>query len=183
MPTILRTQSSSSSGDARIVVVASKAMSIFVPKQGLVLDKMKTDGTDLHALTRYGHSKLANVMFARKLSELYPAVTSVSLHPGTVKSEIWDKAQGIGWFIRGFLSGIALWYEGVTNEVGAKGQLWASVAKVGGAGNVENGKFYDPIGKENPLGKIAGNQAAVDELWKWTEDELKANGGPGWPKA
>ena len=56
-------------------------------------------------------------------------------------------------------------------------------AKVGGSGNVENGKFYNPIGKENAYGKFAGDQAMVDELWRWTEEELKANGGPGWQGA
>lgn len=99
------------------------------------------------------------------------------------KSEIWGKADGFGWFARNVVAPLAVWYEGVTIEEGAKTQLWAATAKVGGKGNVENGKFYDPIGKENVYAKVASDQAKLDELWRWTEDELKANGGPGWPEA
>lgn len=183
MPTLLNTRKSSPTADVRIVVVASKGAWVFPPKQGLILDKMKMDGSDFSGLTLYGHSKLANVMFARKLAQMYPEITSTSLHPGTVKSEIWDKAQSGGWFMMNVVAPLAIWYEGVTTEEGAKTQLWAATAKVGGKGNVESGKFYDPIGKENAYGKFASRQDMVDELWDWTDDELKANGAPGWVKA
>jgi NAD(P)-dependent dehydrogenase (short-subunit alcohol dehydrogenase family) len=55
---------------------------------------MKTNGEKLGALTCYGHSKLANVLFAKKLAQLYPSITSTSVHPGTVSSEIWSKSDG-----------------------------------------------------------------------------------------
>lgn len=84
MPTLLSTRKSSPTGDVRIVVVASKAAGIFAPKEGLILDRMKSDGSETAYMTLYGHSKLANVMFARKLAQLYPSITSTSLHPGTV---------------------------------------------------------------------------------------------------
>lgn len=183
MPTLQTTRKSSPSKDVRIVVVSSKGALYFAPKEGLILDKMKTDGTSIKTLTLYGHSKLANVMFARKLAQVYPDITSTSLHPGTVKSEIWGKAEGFGWFVRNVVAPLAVWAEGVTIEEGAKTQLWCGTAKVGGSGNVENGKFYNPIGTEVGYGKFAGDQAEVDKLWEWTEEELKANGGPGWPEA
>ena len=182
MPTLLSTLKTSPSKDVRIVNVSSKAAHIFVPQQGLILDKMKTDGTGTNYLTLYGHSKLANVMFSRKLAQLYPGITSTSLHPGTVKSEIWGKADAAGWVFRNLLAPLAVWYEGVTIQEGAKTQLWAATAEVG-EGSVENGKFYTPIGVENAFGKFAGDQGMVDELWRWTEEELKANGGPGWAEA
>lgn len=183
MPTLRATRKSSPSGDVRIVVVSSKAVQLFPPKQGLILDKMKTDGSSVNYLTLYGHSKLANVMFARKLAQLYPDITSTSIHPGTVKSEIWSKPNVGGWFVNNVFAPFAVWLQGVSIEEGAKTQLWAATAKVGGKGNVENGKFYLPIGKEAQYGKFAGDQAMVDELWRWTNEELQAHGSPGWPAA
>lgn len=180
---MLKTRKASPTADVRTVVVSSKGAWIFAPKEGLILDQMKTDGSDIAGLTLYGHSKLANVMFARKLAQLYPEITSTSIHPGTVKSEIWDKAKTGNWFMMNVIAPLAIWYEGVTTEEGAKTQLWAATAKVGGKGNVENGKFYDPIGKEIAYGKFASQQEMVDELWRWTDEELKANGAPGWPQA
>lgn len=122
-------------------------------------------------------------MFARKLSQLYPAITSTSVHPGTVKSEIWGKANGAGWLVNNVLAPIAVWLDGVTIGEGAKTQLWAATAEVGGEGKVGNGHFYMPIGKDQKPGKFDGDQGMIDELWRWTNEELTANGAPGWPEA
>ena len=185
MPTMLATRKASPTADVRIVVVSSKAvlLPLFMPAEGLILDEMKTDVSGRHYMKLYGHSKLANIMFARKLSQLYPDIISTSCHPGTVKSEIWGNANGGGWLVNA-LAAVAVWIEGVTIEEGAKTQLWAATAKVGGKGNVENGHYYLPIGKDTtPAGKFDGDQSMVDELWRWTNEELKAHGGPGWPEA
>lgn len=181
MPTLINTRKSSPSGDVRIVVVSSKGH-MFAPSEGLILNKMKTDGTGVQPLTLYGHSKLANIMFARKLAQLYPDITSTSIHPGTVKSEIWDKAGGFNWFVASVIAPVIVYLSAVTIEEGAKTQLWAATAEVGGKGKVENGHYYVPVGNDAPFGKFAEDQAKVDELWQWTNEELKTNGASGWPK-
>jgi NAD(P)-dependent dehydrogenase (short-subunit alcohol dehydrogenase family) len=94
LPKMLQTARSSNEADVRIVLTSSVGAMRFPPKTGLVLDQMKTNGEKLGALTCYGHSKLANVLFAKKLAQLYPSITSTSVHPGTVSSEIWSKSDG-----------------------------------------------------------------------------------------
>jgi NAD(P)-dependent dehydrogenase (short-subunit alcohol dehydrogenase family) len=91
---MLHTASSSPGADVRIILTSSIGAMRFAPKSGLALDQMQTNGESVGALNCYGHSKLANILFAKKLAQLYPSITTTSYHPGTVKSEIWGKSDG-----------------------------------------------------------------------------------------
>lgn len=51
--------------------------------------------TYYECLRFYCFTKLCNVFYAKFLAKNYPEITSVSLHPGVVYSEIWDKTEGI----------------------------------------------------------------------------------------
>jgi retinol dehydrogenase-12 len=100
----------------------------------------------------------------------------VSLHPGFVKTEInTGKAGGaawLSWFVRNVVE-----YIGLGVEDGTKTQLWCGVAA-----DIENGKYYEPIGVVKAGSKWVRDETKRDELWQWTDEELKANGGPGWPE-
>ena len=180
MPKMLQTVRKSKNPDVRIMSISSMGGHRLQPKTGLALDQMKTDAASMYTMTRYGHSKLANILFARKLAQLYPSIISTSLHPGTVKSEIWGKAKGAK--LLSFLFAPIVWATGVTCEEGAKTQLWCATAATG-KGGVENGKFYVPIGKEKDDNENAKSQKLADELWQWTNDELEKYGAPGWPES
>lgn len=95
LPKMLQTAHSSKDADVRIVLTSSVGAMRFSPKNGLALEEMQTDGSKLGPMTCYGHSKLANVLFAKKLAQLYPSIMSISYHPGTVHSEIWGKSDGM----------------------------------------------------------------------------------------
>lgn len=176
MPQMLKT--SQSGGDVRIMVTSSEGIR-FAPKTGLALDQMKTDGEIISSLSRYGHSKLANVLFAKGLAQHYPSILSTSWHPGVVNSEIWGKSDGAP-IIMKLISPI-VWLRGVPNEEGAKTGLWCATAEQGRDG-VENGKFYFPIGVEHVNDKNVKSEKLRDELWQWTTEELAQHGGPGWPQ-
>ena len=180
MPTLLKTQRQNEDADVRIIAVSSIGGHSFVPKTGLALDQMKTDGSSLATMTRYGHSKLANILFAKRLAQLYPSILSTSCHPGLVKSEIWGKAGGAK--LMSWLISPVVWAAGISTDDGAKTLLWCATAPKGN-GAVENGKFYIPIGKEKEDNRHASDPKLADELWQWTSKELEAHGGPGWPKA
>ena len=182
MPKMLQTvHQNPKTADVRIVVVSSRGGHGFVPKTGLALDQMKTTAESWNGMVRYGHSKLANILFAKKLAQLYPQITSTSLHPGTVKSDIWGKADGMK--LMSYLLAPVVWAVGVTNDEGAKTQLWCATAATGtGEGKVENGIFYMPIGKKKEDNANASNPKLRDELWQWTNDELAEHGAPGWPE-
>ena len=110
-------------------------------------------------------------------------ITTMSLHPGAVNTSIMGKANGVqSWLL--FLFNPLIWAFGLTEEEGAKNQLWCATAATGTAdGEVENGAFYVPIGKKKEDNKHANDPALVEELWRWTNDELAKHGGPGWPEA
>ena len=183
MPKMLSTTRNVNGGakpDVRIVVTSSIGGHVFQPKTGLALDQMKTPAESLSSITRYGHSKLANILFAKKLAQLYPNITSTSHHPGTVKSEIWGKADGYGFWGKLMTPIVAL--TGITTEQGAKPGLWTATAALG-KGGVENGVFYGSTGAKKEDNKNAGDAGLRDELWRWTNQELAKHGAPGWPEA
>ena len=175
LPLMLQTAATSPPKSVRIINVASQAHSRSAGN-GLALADAKTDMATYHTATRYGHSKLANILFTQKVAQLYPSITSVSLHPGFVKTEInTGKAGGSAWFswlIRNIVE-----YVGLSVEDGTKTQLWCGVAA-----EVENGKYYEPIGVVKAGSKWVQDATKRDELWQWTDEELKTNGGPGWPE-
>lgn len=178
MPKLLETQRLPSS-DVRIIITSSIGGHRIAPKQGLILDEMKTTAASTAPMVRYGHSKLANMLFARKLSQLYPQITTTSYHPGTVKTDIWGKADGAK--LLTFLVAPIVWATGVDSDTGAQTALWlATVEK----GQIENGRYYapKPFGKPKEGSKWAVDQKQTDELWGWTTSELALHGGPGWPE-
>jgi NAD(P)-dependent dehydrogenase (short-subunit alcohol dehydrogenase family) len=72
----------------RVVVVASRAHNS-APKDGIQFDNLAGDG-DFDRQESYGHSKLANGLFARELAHRLEgtSATSNSLHPGVVATNI-----------------------------------------------------------------------------------------------
>lgn len=73
----------------RIVVVASRAAYTSAPSAGIEFDNL--DGhRDYEDRRAYGHSKLANVLFALQLGTLLRGtrITANSLHPGVINTEI-----------------------------------------------------------------------------------------------
>ncbi|KAK4633916.1 Short-chain dehydrogenase/reductase eriB [Fulvia fulva] len=178
MPKLLETQRQADS-DVRIIVTSSIGGHRIAPKQGLVLDQMKTDGASIAPMVRYGHSKLANMLFARKLAQLYPSITTTSYHPGTVKTDIWGKAEGVR--LLAFLVAPIVWATGVDSDTGVQTALWLATAE---KGQIENGRYYapKPFGKPKEGSKWAVDQKQTDELWEWTNEELAKHGGPDWPE-
>ncbi|TKA26626.1 hypothetical protein B0A50_04734 [Salinomyces thailandicus] len=176
LPKMLQTKEHDHSADLRIVATSSVGAYRFAPKAGIDVSQMtnaKAFGDGLMA--RYGHSKLANVLFTRKLAELYPSITTTSVHPGTVKSEIFERARQEGSTMMYWLTYPVVALTGVTVEEGAKTQLWAGTAP-----GVKTGGYYEPVGK--PVEKPVFNDSKqVEALWKYTEHELSRHGAPGWP--
>lgn len=185
MPTLLATQEAGPDSDVRIVLTSSNAAfapSMMLPAGGLDLKSVRKPDA-YRPMTLYSQSKLANALFARKLATEYPSLSTSVVHPGVVKSDIWGKNAG------GFVSMLLkmiMSFQMVNIDEGAKTQLWCATAprstvktdkKTKG---VVSGAFYAPVGKLWPYKGASANQALVDELWNWTNDELAKHGGPGW---
>lgn len=73
----------------RIVIVASRSAYKQAPAAGILFDDLRFDNEYSDSLA-YGHSKLANVLFSLRLSELLRGtrISSNSLHPGVINTEI-----------------------------------------------------------------------------------------------
>ena len=176
LPLMLQTAATAPPKTVRIVNLSSVAHARSVAN-GLALAEVKTDMSAHHSASRYGQSKVANILFAQKVALLYPSITSVALHPGFVITEMNTGKGGGSWWLSLFLRNIVGWV-GLSVEEGTKNQLWCSVAP-----EVESGKYYEPIGVVKAGSKWVRDEGKREELWEWTDKELKANGGPGWPES
>jgi len=122
--------------------------------------------------TCYGASKAANIMFAAELARRCPQFTSVSLHPGMIKTDLYTPNLEVNPFVRyGSLLMGGLIFQ--TIEAGALNQLWLSAGAR--KDEIKNGQFYTPVGKVHS-NTWATNAGAGKRLWEWTEKELKTAG-------
>ncbi|KDO21035.1 hypothetical protein SPRG_13964 [Saprolegnia parasitica CBS 223.65] len=95
LPTLVKT--GTPSAPARVINLASLAQYLFAPEQGILFDDINGDKY-YHPWERYGHAKLANVLFAKELNKRYASqnVISVSLHPGSIPSSELSRFVGLG---------------------------------------------------------------------------------------
>jgi NAD(P)-dependent dehydrogenase (short-subunit alcohol dehydrogenase family) len=166
---ILETTAALSHSDVRVITLSSvaneQAPSI---KTMLDMEELCAAGT----WARYGASKAGNILFAAELARRYPTLTSVSVHPGIIKSDLWNSVNENNALIR-FGMKLAGPFIYQTIETGAHNTLWAAAAVK--KDELQNGAYYTPVGKLDH--KNAGNKRAKDveagkALWEWTEAEI-----------
>lgn len=167
MPTLLET-AKHPDADVRIVNLSSAGHQM-CPSDGIIYDpdKLSKEG----AWSRYGQAKLANILFTRALAKHYPSITSAAVHPGLIKTELYQHASAGAKFVN---------IVGVSVPEGTKNQLWAATAK-----GVKSGEYYTPVGNlSRPFfakfftagAKHMQDEQMADRLWEWTEGELKKHG-------
>ena len=154
--------------DVRVVTLSSSAFNM-APDLETIISTEKLCATG--PWTRYGATKAANILFAAELARRYPALKSVSVHPGMIKTDLWnanDQNRSIsGWFLS-FGKYIAK-----SVQQGAYNQLWAAAGAK--RNELTNGGFYTPVGKLQSSNKWAKDVKGAKRLWEWTENELKNN--------
>lgn len=139
------------SGPARIVNVSSKS---HYQAKGIDWSVLQQPTRTVAGLDEYSVSKLANVLFTKALvRRLNPAqVTTYSLHPGVVATDIWRRIPGpFRWVAKKFM---------ITPEEGAKTTLYCA-----NEGGLTNGGYFDAC-KERRPNKIATDEALQEELWR-----------------
>ncbi|KAF2636310.1 NAD(P)-binding protein [Massarina eburnea CBS 473.64] len=160
--------------DVRVVNTTSLGYA-FHPGPGISFAELDA-GSDMQRTlmggwVRYGHSKLANILFATEFAKRYPQITSLSAHPGVVNTDlVYSQSRANRWFI-----GSTTWLQGMKAmepHQGCWNMVWcAAVAK---KGELKNGSFYYPVGVEqwDMLYKMAKNGELAERLWVWTEGVL-----------
>lgn len=169
LPTMLVTAAQPDS-DVRIINLSSVAHKK-APPGGIEFDKLKTPNANYGPFFNpnkwmcYGQSKLSNLLYTTQLAKHYSSITSVSVHPGFIKTSLHDNNGIVDRVVVNFLAD-----KWLTEEEGAYTQTWAATTK---RADLENGAYYEPIGvKKMPTTEQGKDTRLAGELWEWTEREL-----------
>jgi retinol dehydrogenase 12 len=112
--------------------------------------------------TDYAVTKLMNVLHAKELARRLSgtAVTTYSLHPGAVASNIWRAIpQPVQWLMKRFM---------LSNEEGARTPLYCATAPELAS---TTGRYYEKS-RETPPNPLAEDEALAKELWTRTEEAV-----------
>jgi NAD(P)-dependent dehydrogenase (short-subunit alcohol dehydrogenase family) len=173
MPVMLET-AKEPGADVRIVNLSSSGHQL-APSGGIIYDQAALEKQG--PWRRYGQAKLANILFSHELAARYPQITSLSVHPGVIITDLYTSVRA-SVFVRG-----ALWLYSFIGPLlpghfkDAKGgsltQTWAVVAPKEG---LKNGDLYNPIGVHSNGSSYAQDRGLAKKLWEWTEEELGKHG-------
>lgn len=145
------------SAPARIVNVASKA---HYDAKAIDWDSLQQKTKSAISLREYSVSKLANVLFAKELADHLEGsgVTTYSLHPGVIASDIWRKIPNpIRWLMTRKMK---------NNAQGALASLRCATDP---AVANESGRYYDDDGSEKKPSKLARDPELAKKLWDVSE--------------
>lgn len=181
LPLILSTARVSQPGDVRIVNVTSMGHS-FAPKNGINFED--TNQTVSGGIwSRYGQSKLANILHAKYLNSLYGPngthkaegeIWFAAVHPGNVYTDLNRNAKFLG-----PLSGVVVKaLNAVGTYIPADQGAYTSVFCAGSEGfkSEMSGEYFVPLGKVAKPSKYARDGKLAEKLAAWTEKEMGEKG-------
>lgn len=168
----LRETAAKPDGDARIINLSSQGYQS--APGGIEFATLNTKQEKLgnwlvpgHRWSRYGQSKLANMLYADALAREFPDIMAVSVHPGYIFTDLFNGVP--------FLTKLPVYLisRGQTLDVneGAHAQLWAAtVARE----KLVSGTYYEPVGlAPKRTTKPSNDPKLAGELWDWTQTALK----------
>lgn len=154
--------------DVRIINLTSEGH-IMAPKGGIALKDDETSMAQYSTWSRYGQSKLANILHTRELARRYPNIRSITVHPGTVDTALTSsyQAEHSWWAPAAYklLRTLVL----KTPERGVLTQLWAATA-----GEAKTGTYYVPVARESKGSGYSRDEKLAEELWNWTQKQFEA---------
>ena len=161
---------------ARVINVSSRALQTFSnlhqKKPGLDMNNLNSEKSYAgDGWEAYGQTKLENILFTEELQRRANAagldwLTTVSLHPGVVGTDIWRSTP-----VAKGNSGIQalasmLFYNNVlTTGEGANTQIMLASEK-----NIAKGKYYDENGLLKELAPFARDSSKARKLWEVSEE-------------
>ncbi|KAF4965162.1 hypothetical protein FSARC_7029 [Fusarium sarcochroum] len=163
-------------GNARVVNVTSNGHKAH-PKGGIDFDDINQEKGG--AWSRYGMSKLGNVLHARQLNKLFgtgnhdagkTAIWTASVHPGFIATDL-NKQTIMPSFIYPTLKCLGVYQE---PDYGSYSSLF-TVASTDFK-EVDSGTYFDPGARRGESNKTGTDMELADRLWTWTEGELRSRG-------
>jgi NAD(P)-dependent dehydrogenase (short-subunit alcohol dehydrogenase family) len=135
---------------SRIVVVSSEAHR---RSRGIDFERVQGKTRSLIGWEEYATSKLANILFARRLASLRPDVHTYAVHPGVVDTAIFPRFTSL------------LFRNRLTPEEGAATGVWCATSPETGD---QSGGYYSRK-KEREPSAVARDDALATALWQWSE--------------
>ncbi|KAF4633028.1 hypothetical protein G7Y89_g5100 [Cudoniella acicularis] len=178
LPILLATAKVSKPGDVRVVNVTSVGHSHFAPKSGIEFDDINQEQGGVWS--RYGMSKLANILHEKELNRLYGPngvkkgdgeIWTAAVHPGNIYTDLAKNASYFG--MTSPLIGKLLNLLGVFIPVDQG--AYTSVFCAASADMKKNmsGEYFVPLGKLSKPSKNAQNLEMAAKLWDWNIKEFK----------
>jgi len=163
LPTLQRT-ARAANADVRVIYASSLG---FTMAKGIAFDSLDTPQSGFGgAWTRYGQSKLANVLYAQELARRYPEITVVSIHPGIIGTGL---VGNMSWVNRAIVYATS-YFSMVSEDEGVKNGLWAATAD---KAELATGQFYEPVGVVGTTTAASQSRELAAELWAWTDKALE----------
>ncbi|KAH6679517.1 hypothetical protein B0J14DRAFT_299408 [Halenospora varia] len=179
LPTMLATAKVSQQGDVRIVNVTSVGHSYFAPKVGIDFQDINQERGSGGIWSRYGQSKLANILHAKELDRLHGPngvkkgegeIWTAAVHPGNIYTDLSKNATYMGInspLVVKFLNLVGAFIpvqQGAYTSVfcAASAEMKASMS----------GGYFVPLGRLSKPSKNAQDAEMATRLWEWTIDEL-----------
>ncbi|KAH8689999.1 hypothetical protein BGW36DRAFT_432962 [Talaromyces proteolyticus] len=183
LPLLLKTSKICRPGTVRIVNLASSGH-FSAPKGGIDFDDTSLQNET--GMTRYGQSKLANVLHIKTLNKLYgPASPSSSagngevwvsaVHPGLVDSNLGIRAVEIPKLMKIIIS----LYGALGGRTDADKGSWTSVfcAASPMMKQEQSGEYFQRIAEPGWQSKLAKDLNLAEKLEEWTYQKME---GGGW---
>jgi len=150
----------------RIVVLGSRSAYTDAPEAGIEFDNLDAH-RDYDDRRSYGHSKLANVLFALRLGELLKGtrITANSLHPGVINTEI---DRNMNRFMQGAFAVVSTFGYGRSIEAGAATTCYVATSPLLGS---TSGKYFEDCNAVTIVSEgHLHDQAMATRLWEVTEE-------------
>ncbi|KAF2201551.1 putative short chain dehydrogenase/reductase [Delitschia confertaspora ATCC 74209] len=187
LPLIERT--AATHGEARIVNTSSPLHMIC---QELNLAELESPtqvkaSAALDSVWRYGRSKLANILFTRRLAKILQKkgvdhVYVNSYFPGNIPTDAWEAWKPVIGDVLGALpQGIFHWI-GQCPAEGAATAIFLAASNEVVSGDMK-GKYFTPIAYEEKPSALAEDKDLANNLWYWSDHRITKVLGEGWAEA
>ena len=171
MPTLQET-AKKPAADVRIINMTSVAYNL-APKSGIDFSTLNSPQEKLgglipgHKWSRYGQSKLAQLLYSQQLAKHYPGITTVAIHPGIIMTGLFENVS-LSTKLPALISSIG---KRTPVEEGHFTQCWAATCE---KTKLSNGEYYEPIGVAGKrTTKLSKDMQLAEQLWDWTQTELE----------
>ncbi|KAK0757367.1 hypothetical protein N5P37_010089 [Trichoderma harzianum] len=183
LPLLLSTAALCEEGTVRVTNVSSVGHKYYTPSTGI-------DFGDINQVkggswSRYGQSKLANILHSKELLRRYgpggtelstsnTPIWTASVHPGNYDTQLNKNAKGLA-TAAAVLSPILKCLRVTPSvDVGSYNSLY-TIASPDFSDQL-NGKYFVPVAKVETPSKFAEDPELATKLWEWTDKEMQAKG-------